>query len=1327
MKKGLKYLSLVFGISIGMIFVGNIKSKALTGLGHYNGVDEPGFISSASGSCSSVFGMGKELCRYRLNQGFSGEGIRVSFVYADGAGNYTQLGNSLDIWKQAPSGISSSKFKCSNNGKAQARNATSLGSFSSGCDYVVMGDLTLASSWLQSKFYDFDVLNEYAQELTGHELTDASYFDSSRHEEADPTGAHPAEKGYRFFIEMIRTFTDSSGNFYSMSFSEYASLGASGMNLQESYYFKPSNGHLGADTLHTSFKDIGISVPTVCSDAYACTFSEVSNPTIGHTLHIIDFTDFMEDNSCDYDTGTGFPDSSKTNWDDLTDSEKDCCTEKIEEIKDTYATKLSPTYDTCILNTPVSLDEYGNCLKENFNKIYRYSEAAMNLRDDLRDVETKYPACVTCDYDEIEAIEDNYFNCIHSSVNFIDWLIAFLEGCETVCETTRSSALTSYLTTHPYCNDEYDIDVDCAFSSCPLETSHIAGTCTPPGTSTPSGPTPVPIPDPGGGCDPDNPDDFPNSSNGFDTTCCVYFEAQWMAYYASTVGDPSTCTSSGCLVGDHWIKIQEWFNAEDYRKYCLDPTGSTCPTTIGDLTSEIASGTITDPDAIEDCCDELLTADPTLATNPEFLAVCPVGPTCDLTTLPTLTGNDLTDCCDDLKADPTYSYITDWSIYGCPVTPSNVCTWTEYGDPVISGLEEIETRDCEAVASTTTEVKDTVEWDCIYGSVDIPSSDPQIGIFKDYYAKYKNPYCGVYCREDVEHEFPSYGTVVKAGSHFTVDFDKIGGTGVISNWDTQIRVKDTRTCQTGNNETGDGVNTAKIERDYNTNASIISTSWDTIQINTKKQNLLGYATYLGDCMGMNGSIGAFFGIPNYWSIPYDVWHYNGAEVYVDAYCTADITYTGMYRTYDLEILKAQIAKTGAENNLELMKFDLAACSDWTKFDEPIPASIKKYPSSATVEAEAYSIIGGNPVISDTPDRDRTYNATQTLRSKYLYPGTDLGTYSAATDNIEDERYHKYATYDEFVEYIEWDPDIKLDFASAYPYNDKLEKVDTTDPAEKKVENFVGSATVPSITCTTGSPCSVPAISVSTSQSKATYAKERKYRLASGVWDYVKKPQGTPSSGMPPLAAGEYALALGYSALHVEYMRPSGDYPIGLNFINRYSPEGVTSEKTNFDKVGDKNSPSITSYEFSCKYTVDNTIITPPSCTTGPCTPIPSCTTPPCTPVPGFEGLNLVYRPVSLTDPFPGTSGTGRTPGANWIGNEDAVEYGRGVSGNQLYNLQPMYEITLTPALIRQIRNHNDGTNYNDFDMDCDGSGRNCTSNYLRTLPGLNGCAVGGSC
>ena len=173
--------------------------------------------------------------------------------------------------------------------------------------------------------------------------------------------------------------------------------------------------------------------------------------------------------------------------------------------------------------------------------------------------------------------------------------------------------------------------------------------------------------------------------------------------------------------------------------------------------------------------------------------------------------------------------------------------------------------------------------------------------------------------------------------------------------------------------------------------------------------------------------------------------------------------------------------------------------------------------------------------------------------------------------------------------------------------------------------------------------------------------------------------------------------------------------------------GVTSEKTNFDKVGDKNSPSITSYEFSCKYTVDNTIITPPSCTTGPCTPIPSCTTPPCTPVPGFEGLNLVYRPVSLTDPFPGTSGTGRTPGANWIGNEDAVEYGRGVSGNQLYNLQPMYEITLTPALIRQIRNHNDGTNYNDFDMDCDGSGRNCTSNYLRTLPGLNGCAVGGSC
>ena len=88
-----------------------------------------------------------------------------------------------------------------------------------------------------------------------------------------------------------------------------------------------------------------------------------------------------------------------------------------------------------------------------------------------------------------------------------------------------------------------------------------------------------------------------------------------------------------------------------------------------------------------------------------------------------------------------------------------------------------------------------------------------------------------------------------------------------------------------------------------------------------------------------------------------------------------------------------------------------------------------------------------------------------------------------------------------------------------------------------------------------------------------------------------------------------------------------------------------------------------------------------------------------TPVPCGD-ITIIYRTISLNEgeAFPGVNAQGRTPGDNW-NDEDYVSYqdtkrykyiyhNRGVDGYDVYNLDPMYEITLTPSVMRQYRRYN---------------------------------------
>ena len=104
-------------------------------------------------------------------------------------------------------------------------------------------------------------------------------------------------------------------------------------------------------------------------------------------------------------------------------------------------------------------------------------------------------------------------------------------------------------------------------------------------------------------------------------------------------------------------------------------------------------------------------------------------------------------------------------------------------------------------------------------------------------------------------------------------------------------------------------------------------------------------------------------------------------------------------------------------------------------------------------------------------------------------------------------------------------------------------------------------------------------------------------------------------------------------------------------------------------------------------------------------------------------INAIYRVIDLNNPFPN-----REPGSNWnIDNyvNDYITKNRNVDTEEVYTKEPMYEITLDPSLIREIRNDNKSVNYGDLNLYCK-DGSECRSEYIKKLSDngkLSGCGT----
>ena len=124
----------------------------------------------------------------------------------------------------------------------------------------------------------------------------------------------------------------------------------------------------------------------------------------------------------------------------------------------------------------------------------------------------------------------------------------------------------------------------------------------------------------------------------------------------------------------------------------------------------------------------------------------------------------------------------------------------------------------------------------------------------------------------------------------------------------------------------------------------------------------------------------------------------------------------------------------------------------------------------------------------------------------------------------------------------------------------------------------------------------------------------------------------------------------------------------------------------------------------------------------------------CPPVSGND--SAVYRTVFLDNPFPSIGANIRIPGSNWGGKNSLLNgniYGGLVkkyiidTQKYMYDKKAMYSITLTPNVIKKIKNYNVGKNYDDFNLECQNGGR-CYSNFIHeVLPGYSSDIVKGTC
>ena len=258
--------------------------------------------------------------------------------------------------------------------------------------------------------------------------------------------------------------------------------------------------------------------------------------------------------------------------------------------------------------------------------------------------------------------------------------------------------------------------------------------------------------------------------------------------------------------------------------------------------------------------------------------------------------------------------------------------------------------------------------------------------------------------------------------------------------------------------------------------------------------------------------------------------------------------------------------------------------------------------------------------------------------------------------------------------------------------------------------------------------------------ETNYTKELEYKLADNVYKYISKYSNR--SFHTAGEAGEFFETMRFSNLPTHLSTLPGDYPFKIytstiddtNKFYKYFFSGNTfaGKKYNYKKT------------YNCTYNIScEQVFSKKDCDAFKAACPDEYSKHGCT-------SSLIFRPIPLTKASEGHAlafltqdGKKRDPGKNW-NNASVVDAiilnNRNVEGNNVYKLDPMYEITLTPELMNKIREYNSSQNkkiisvYGDSDKSTTGvagytsytnfemKDGHFISNNIRNW-GVRGCAI----
>ena len=576
------------------------------------------------------------------------------------------------------------------------------------------------------------------------------------------------------------------------------------------------------------------------------------------------------------------------------------------------------------------------------------------------------------------------------------------------------------------------------------------------------------------------------------------------------------------------------------------------------------------------------------------------------------------------------------------------------------------------------------EWECAFYSSNASYSEVKNHFIEKETSS--NDYCTIYCRERVDFDLPTPNTTVYAGQYMVVN-DSVLDPKI---W--PVKYSATKTCRTtkANGNTEGYINVKKFEDDMANNEKAIKDAWDNYRKLYAQQEACDKAKFAGsgthqDCVEY-GEISYTYGGKKYTTWGCKKYETNKHNNYSGGTAKYDgQTFTCSYRTsscgcYSKPDYSAQIAS--AKNTYDRLIKKRDDMINQIKQCNNYSYSLAFEPK-LSIEYEE-PIYGGKFDLKITSKKESSY-------SRYYTSGN-------ATDGT-----------------------------GSYQGSAPTKKMDIRDCIWDHCRNV--------------KPLTYPSTTWVESQKKTNY----EYGLKDGVFLYIAK--YSSRSFHTKAEAGANYLTMPYSNLPIHV----STYPGKYKFVINTTTYGTGNKFEKYVFTG--NTFAGKSYKSNGKYNCEYTVSCERFLVKKDCVEFKKR----CGKQYQESGCSaeLIYRTISLdTDKKGGTefslaflkqNGDPRTPGYNWkvAGRvNEFITENRGVKGYQVYKQDPMYEITLTPSLMKTIREYNkkmnnvkvtvyEGTKvpttgvagYTSQDgLKCKNNGETCTSEIIRTW-GVKGCAI----